>query len=178
MAKRKKKEDNKLGLLILGVIFLFGILSQPKIFLFLLLIAIGTIGFFIYRKLKRFRMIRRSNIKEIDVMNGVEFENYLDVLFKSIGYKTKVTPTSGDYGADLIITKNSITIAVQAKRYSEKVGISAVQQVSGAKSYYHAQEAWVITNNYFTEPAKKLAVANNIVLIDRDKLIQLSARAN
>ncbi|MDM8151308.1 restriction endonuclease [Priestia megaterium] len=178
MAKRKKKENNTLGLLILGLIFLFGILSQPKIFLFLLLIAIGTIVFIVYRKIKRLKMIKRSNIKEIDVMNGAEFENYLDVLFKSIGYKTKVTPTSRDYGADLIITKNSIKIAVQAKRYSEKVGISAVQQVSGAKSYYHAQEAWVVTNNYFTEPAKKLAAANNVGLIDRDKLIQLSAQAN
>lgn len=123
-------------------------------------------------------MIRRSNIKEIDVMNGTEFENYLNVLFKSIGYKTEITPTSRDYGADLIITKNSIKVAVQAKRYGKRVGISAIQQVSGAKNYYHAQEAWVITNNYFTDPAKKLAAANNIVLIDRDKLIQLSAQTN
>jgi restriction system protein len=76
------------------------------------------------------------------------------------------------------MTKNSIKVAVQAKRYGKRVGISAIQQVSGAKNYYHAQEAWVITNNYFTDPAKKLAAANNIVLIDRDKLIQLSAQTN
>lgn len=48
-----------------------------------------------------------SNVKEIDVMNGTQFENYLDVLFKSMGYKTRITPTLHDYGDDLIIVKDN-----------------------------------------------------------------------
>jgi restriction system protein len=107
MAKRRKKEDNTLLLVVLGVIILLGILSQPKLFLSLLLITIGITVFLFYKKVKKFNTIKRSNIKEIDSMNGVQFENYLDVLFKSMGYKTKATPTSHDYGADLIIIKDN-----------------------------------------------------------------------
>lgn len=40
-------------------------------------------------------------------MNGTQFESYLEVLFKSLGYKTQVTRTSHDYGADLIIVKDN-----------------------------------------------------------------------
>ncbi|NER44825.1 restriction endonuclease, partial [Bacillus megaterium NBRC 15308 = ATCC 14581] len=46
------------------------------------------------------------------------------------------------------------------------------------KNYYKADEVWVITNNYFTQPAINLAYANNVILIDRDSLIQLSAQVN
>ncbi|KMN89920.1 restriction endonuclease [Priestia aryabhattai] len=178
MAKHKKKEDNTLLLVALGVIILLGILTLPKIFLFLLLVAIGIAVFLFYKKVKELKIIKRSNIKEIDVMNGKQFENYLGVLFKSLGYKTKVTPTSRDYGADLIVIKDNKKVIVQAKRYSNKVGISSVQQIVGAKNYYKADEIWVITNNYFTQPAINLAYVNNVILIDRDRLIQLSAQAN
>lgn len=176
MAKRKKKNDNTLLLVVLGGITLFGILSQPKLFWFLFITAIAIIVFIVYRKVKRFNMLKRSNIKEIDVMNGLEFEKYLGVLFKSMGYKTEVTQASGDYGADLILKRNGQKIVIQAKRYSEKVGITAVQQVIGAKNFYRANESWVITNNYFTEPAKKLATKSDVRLIDRDELIQLSSQ--
>ena len=178
MAKRKKKEDNTLLLVILGVITLLGILTLPKLFLFLLLVIAGVWGFLFLKKVQEFKIINCSNIKEIDVMNGTQFENYLAVLFKSMGYKTKITPTSRDYGADLIVMKDNRKIVIQAKRYSNKVGISSVQQIVGAKNYYKADEIWVITNNYFTQPAINLAYANNVILIDRDSLIQLSTQVN
>lgn len=52
------------------------------------------------------------------------------------------------------------------------IGIKAVQEIVSAKTQYKAEESWVITNNYFTDPAKKLAAANNVNLINRDKLIK------
>ena len=52
------------------------------------------------------------------------------------------------------------------------MGIKAVQEIFSAKSYYGADECWVITNNFFTDPAIKLAFANNVILIDRDQLIE------
>jgi restriction system protein len=63
-------------------------------------------------------------------------------------------------------------IVVQAKRYSKKVGLKAVQEIVSAKSYYKADECWVITNNYFTAPAMKLGNSNEVLLIDRDELIE------
>lgn len=66
---------------------------------------------------------------------------------------------------------------VEARR-KNKVGIQSVQDVVGAKRYYDAAHAQFVTNNYFTEPARKLAHANDVLLIDRDLLIQLSVQVN
>ncbi|XMA24691.1 restriction endonuclease [Bacillus bombysepticus] len=122
--------------------------------------------------------LRQSNINQIDQMNGRRFEEYLSSLYQSLGYQTEVTKGSGDFGADLVLKNNGTKIVVQAKRYKNKVGIQSVQEVVGAKRYYDAAHAWVVTNNYFTEPARKLAHANDVLLIDRDLLIKLSAQVN
>ncbi len=109
----------------------------------------------------------------IDTLSGIEFEDYLLNLFKALGYEGKTTLTSNDYGADLVITKDKIKTVVQAKRYLDKVGISGVQEVIGAKGYYNADKCLVVTNNYFTPNAINLAEANNVELWDRDKLINM-----
>ncbi|MCY0900224.1 MAG: restriction endonuclease [Firmicutes bacterium] len=62
-------------------------------------------------------------------MSGVAFERRLAVLFQDRGYYVETTPTTGDYGADLILTNGSERIIVQAKRYSQTVGVKAVQEV-------------------------------------------------
>lgn len=122
--------------------------------------------------------LRQSNINQIDQMNGLQFGEYLSSLYQSLGYQTEVTKGPGDFGADLVLKNNGTKIVVQAKRYKNKVGIQSVQEVVGAKKYYDAVHAWVVTNNYFTEPARKLAHANDVLLIDRDLLIKLSAQVN
>ncbi|MBS4206604.1 restriction endonuclease [Bacillus sp. FJAT-50079] len=76
-----------------------------------------------------------------------------------------------NYGADLVLSTKEQKIIVQAKRYKRKVGIKAVQEVASAKNHYKADECWVITNNYFTEPARKLAHSNEVKLIDRKQLM-------
>ncbi len=58
---------------------------------------------------------------------------------------------------------------VEARR-KNKVGIQSVQDVVGAKRYYDAAHAQFVTNNYFTEPARKLAHANDVLLIDRGSI--------
>lgn len=115
--------------------------------------------------------LRKSGILEVDMMNGKVFEEFLRVLLMTKGYKVSLTKGSGDYGADLILTSNSKKIVVQAKRYNKKVGLKAVQEIVSAKSYYGADECWVITNNYYTTPALNLGHANNVILIGREQLM-------
>lgn len=131
-------------------------------------------------KLKKIHIeeLRQSSIYEIDCMNGRQFEEYLSYLYEFFGYQTEVTKGSGDFGADLILKNNNETIIVQAKRYSNKVSLQAVQEIVAAKKYYNASHAWVVTNNYFTAPARKLADANEVLLVDRDLLVKLSAQMN
>ncbi|MDO3408598.1 restriction endonuclease [Saccharibacillus sp. CPCC 101409] len=117
--------------------------------------------------------LRRSGIAQIDQMDGVKFEQYLGHLFRSQGYKAEVTQASGDYGADLILTKDGRRIAVQAKRYKKNVGLKAVQEIKAAKAHYRAAEAWVVTNSRYTEQAKKLAESNGVRLIAREELVEM-----
>lgn len=63
------------------------------------------------------RRIRRSGIREVDEITGEDFEKFLQILLKVRGYKVSLTSTTGDYGADLILSTNSKKIVVQAKRY-------------------------------------------------------------
>lgn len=131
------------------------------------------LGITLYIQGKREQKLLRSGIAQIDVMKGIEFENFLGQLFKQKGYKIIVTPASGDYGADLILQDRDKKIVVQAKRYKSKVGIRAVQEVIPAIAYYKADEAWVVTNSYLTAQAINLARSNDVTIIDRDALIAL-----
>lgn len=131
------------------------------------------IGVFIVLRLQREEKLKKSGIRDIDKMNGIQFEYYLKTLFSSGGYKVEVTQASGDYGADLVLRKNDKKIVVQAKRYTKNVGISAIQQVVGSIKLYRADEAWAITNSDFTEAAVKLAQSNGVRLINREQLIEM-----
>jgi len=147
------------------------VFSEPKlwlyigVFLLIVLIYHGLIQLYYRYRLKK------SGINDIDKMKGRTFEEYLRVLYQSHGYHVTLTPSSGDYGADLVLKKEGATIVVQVKRYAKNVGVKAVQEVVGAKEYYHATRAWVVTNRGYTGPAIKLAKANQVKLIGRDQLI-------
>lgn len=118
------------------------------------------------------RNLKRSGMLEVDKMPGRRFEEYLRVLLLGRGYRVKLTPATGDYGADLILSIKGKTIIVQAKRYKKKVGIKAVQEIASAKNHFKADECWVITNNFYTKQAIELAASNKVCLIDRKKLMQ------
>jgi restriction system protein len=61
--------------------------------------------------------------------------------------------------------------AVQAKRYTRRVSVKAVQEAVAAKDYYHCDKAMVVTNSYFSRQAEALAKANRVELWDRDALV-------
>ncbi|UOE58242.1 restriction endonuclease (plasmid) [Cytobacillus oceanisediminis] len=125
--------------------------------------------FQVWREKQREERLRKAGMYEIDSMSGKDFEDFLFLLFKQSGYRVRRTPASGDYGADLIL-EGPQKIVVQAKRYNKSVGVRAVQEVASACTYYDAEVAWVITNNYYTAPAERLAEKSGVRLIDRNEL--------
>ncbi|GLI86356.1 hypothetical protein ANABIO32_41520 [Rossellomorea marisflavi] len=82
------------------------------------------------------RKLKESGIREIDQMSGRNFVEYLRVLLKNLGFRVKLTPPSGDYGADLVLTTSDQRIIVQAKRYKKNVGIKAVQPYSRTRDCF------------------------------------------
>lgn len=174
----KKSEKKGLTYLIL-IIVIFNIISNYPVQVFSIIFGILVIMFIYYMiqesiERKKQKQILDSGIYEIDKMGGLEFEKYLELLLYELGFKIiERTPGSGDYGADLIIKNNEgMKIAVQAKRYKSKVNLKAVQEVNAAIPYYDCQKGMVITNNYLTNSAKKLANVNNIDYWERELLIQ------
>ncbi len=117
--------------------------------------------------------IRRAGLTQIDKMSGSDFEVFLEHLFLDLGYKVQRVGHLGDYGADLIIEKDNIKTAVQAKRWNNPVNIKAIQEINTAKAHYNAIQAMVVTNNRFTFNATKLAKENNVKLVDRQGLASL-----
>lgn len=111
-----------------------------------------------------------DELAKISSMSGVDFENFLTTIFSNQGYKVELTKATGDQGADLVINKYGVRTVVQAKRYSGAVGNAAVQAIVAAKGYYGAEKAMIVTNSNFTPSAKALAQANNVELIDKEKL--------
>lgn len=120
-------------------------------------------------------MPEESTSKELDYIpsskRGQHFETQCAELLKKNGFiNVIVTKKSGDHGADVLAEKDGISYAIQCKYYSSAVGNSAVQEAFSAKSYYRKDIAVVMTNSYFTRPAKEEAAKNQVKLWDKDKL--------
>lgn len=178
MAKKKKGDPvaellMAVLLIVIGATFFItqsiGVAVFVGISMFILILFIQ----YLFR-IEREKKIRDSGILQVDKMTGVQFEEYLRILYSSAGYQVKTTPTSGDFGADLLLEKGEQRIAVQAKRYKANVGIKAVQEIASAKIHYKANEAWVVTNSNYTKAATQLAESNGVKLIGRDQLITYS----
>jgi restriction system protein len=170
-----KSKDN--ATLFTTAVFIYAILEVYghtiwKVFIWVMLLLV------IYKLIRYGMRIRRKNqwlrsdIQDIDLMNGIEFENYLADLFESKGFSVTLTPRSGDYGVDMILRKGRKKTAVQAKCYGGNIGVDAVQQVISGSIHWRTTNAMVITNRYFTPNAKKLAKSGVVKLIDRDQLIK------
>lgn len=145
--------------------------ERAKHNLMVVAIVIGVIIFIsmvctIYRKLHR-----KYTLKQLDKMDGHQFEYACADILKANGYKhVKVTRSSGDFGVDIIAEKDKVRYAIQCKRYNHKLDNTPIQEVVGGLAYYQCDKGAVMTNQYFTEPAKQLAKVNDIELLDRDTL--------
>jgi HJR/Mrr/RecB family endonuclease len=115
-------------------------------------------------------------IIDIDKMNGDEFERFLKKLFEKMGYLADLTPHTGDFGADLILSKQSKQgekISVQAKNWTNNVGNDAIQAVVGSLKVYKTQRGMVVTTSDFTKAAIYQAHHNDIELWNREKLKEM-----
>jgi len=117
-----------------------------------------------------------AKVGELDQLSGVAFEKFLDGLFRAQGYITELTAATGDYGADLILSKDGQRIAVQAKRYVGSVGVQAVQEALSGQAYYQCNTAWVITTGTFTANALALAKKSGVKMIGRSDIGKLMSQ--
>lgn len=111
---------------------------------------------------------KHSRITEMDEMEGVDFEKFCADLLSQRGFdEIELTKASGDYGIDILAQKEGVTYAIQCKRYSEPVGVKAVQEAYAGRDYYDRMVGAVMTNQYFTASAVEAAKKLKILLWDR-----------
>lgn len=189
MGKKKRKSEPGCIATIFGYLIFVCIIAliidlirthiseQAKHNLMVVAIVIGVIIFIsmvctIYRKFHR-----KYTLKQLDKMDGHQFEYACADILKANGYKhVKVTRGSGDFGVDIIAEKDKGRYAIQCKRYNHKLDNTPIQEVVGGLAYYQCDKGAVMTNQYFTEPAKQLAQVNDIELLDRDTLSHMVDR--
>ena len=123
--------------------------------------------FIIYRiiRLSHKRSIFRKGVyhsRDLDQISGADFEALSCDILVANGFEFAENTR-----------REGITYAIQCKRYDSPVGIDAVQQVYAGRAYYECHVAMVLTNQYFTGSARKLADKIGVVLWDRDMLEEL-----
>ncbi len=198
-------KENKLTQLLLVSIFGFGIVItflsslsiKPNLtnlyFYALLLIALALLykpfGVFFFSLLNRLfksivftlkKLPLRKNISstKIDELSCLEIVRYLRSLFEKYGYETELTKDSNEFSSYLIIKKGPQKYIIQTKRKENKIGVKAIHEILWEVRNYEANGAIIITNQYFTSSAKKLANTKDIQLVDRDELITMLKTSN
>jgi restriction system protein len=127
------------------------------------------------REREREETLRASGFDQIDTMTGIAFEEYFAAVLRGLGYEVTMTKTTGDFGVDLIATKDGKGTAVQCKRKrGGAVGAAAVQQVVAGAPMHGCSATMVVTNNLFTRAAQQLALMHDCELVDRQRLRQLA----
>jgi HJR/Mrr/RecB family endonuclease len=136
---------------------------------YLALLCVVLVGWLANRKWPR-RNRRVTSLREIDAMDGAEFESYIAARLGRAGWQVTFTPPVGDYGVDLVAEKDGRYVAVQCKRYAKPVGVAAVQEVVAGARHHGCTRSIVISNQEFTSAAKQLARTHGCQLIGRKVL--------
>lgn len=151
----------------------------------LLLVILAFVGNFgllsvaLARTERRSRLLSDLMVSKLNWKDGIEpleFERRCSEFLKMCGWRSRTTKASGDQGADIVATKDGITVVCQCKRYSKSVGNKAVQEVFAAKTFYNAQRGAVITNAGYTKSAIELAGKTGIELFHFSDLLKFNSR--
>ena len=121
----------------------------------------------------------------IDLMEPVEFEDWVLISLQRLGYSVQRTPTTGDAGADGVAIAppgsgwSNLIMQCKHTQTFTRLGPNAVTEVCRAKSHYlnipEPVRLVVITNAPgFTATAEKVAASHSVLLLDRDCLGSLS----
>lgn len=108
-----------------------------------------------------------------DKLNGLSFERLCYDLLRKNGFKVQKTPRTGDFGADLIASRDGLSFSIQCKSGATKAGIQSVQEAIAACKYYKNDYAVVVSEAGFTMSARELAFKSHTILCDHNNIHDL-----
>ncbi|ULE33661.1 restriction endonuclease [Mycobacterium sp. IDR2000157661] len=106
-------------------------------------------------------------------MSGEEFEDHVARIARSCGVPVIMTPTTGDWGVDIIVGRRPNRLAIQCKRQARPVGAGAVQEVVAGAPMQGCTKTMVVTDHDFTTAARKLAGLHGCELVGGAELTRL-----
>ena len=115
-----------------------------------------------------------DRVEDLYSLSPREFEEYTQELLIRLGYENVIlTPYVNDKGIDLFCEKDGKKIAVQCKKYKDKVGSPEIISFIGAMVNARADAGIFITTGTFTFEAEAIAAKNPIILINKVKLAKI-----
>lgn len=124
--------------------------------------------------------VQRAQVLSLDLrtMSPVEYEKHCTELLRAAGWSVRHIGHIGDQGIDVLAELRGTKAAIQCKKYAQRAGNAAVQEVVAGKRHYGAQIAVVVAPNGFTRAAHQLAKSNAVLLMSHDdlRLLEVTAR--
>ena len=111
-----------------------------------------------------------SNQMTSNYAEGIRFEEEVQNMLKYSGYSSKLTKRSGDFGADLVLDVEGLSVAMQVKSSRIPVGIKAVQEAVASMPVYECDLSVVVSKAGYTAAAVTLARANNVLILSQEQL--------
>jgi restriction system protein len=106
-----------------------------------------------------------------------EFESLITNLFQNMGLETKLTQASRDGGVDCVaFDARPILggkVVIQAKRYKNTVGVSAVRDLFGTMHNEGASKGILVTTSGYGKAAYQFANGKPLELIEGSGLLYL-----
>jgi len=119
---------------------------------------------------------RRPNLMEL---SPVEFEGLITNLFAAMGLDTRQTRPSRDGGVDCVAFDPRPIfggkVVIQAKRYKNTVGVSAVRDLFGTVQNEGASKGILVTTSGYGKAAFEFAKGKPLELLDGGNLLHLLA---
>ena len=140
--------------------------------------------------IRDFDLARYSFIEAVDVVASLdsrtdltkisptEFEHFVRQLFEASGLEGWTTERSGDDGVDAVVINRDSMVGgltiVQAKRYTNVIGVSHIRELVGAMDEKRAGRGILVTTSWFASGCKIKARDNGrIQLIEGSELVHL-----
>jgi restriction system protein len=143
------------------------------------------------RPIVNFNMLDPRFIDKSDILSGLdtrrniaelspsEFENLMTNLFEKMGLETRLTQVSRDGGVDCVAWDMRPVIGgkvvIQAKRYRNTVGVSAVRDLYGTMMNEGAAKGILVTTSGFGQSAYEFAKNKPIELVTGSNLLSMLA---
>jgi restriction system protein len=121
--------------------------------------------------------MERWSLGQLQEIEPYNFEKLLAQLFRKMGYTVEETQYSHDRGIDLIIRVVHFGLShswiVQAKRYTEPVGVKAVREYSSLRYRDRVDGVIIVATSSFTREGQDEAAEHNVKLIDGNLLVEI-----